>query len=190
MLHGVWSNESDLFGLREYFPENIMIISLRGGFILWSGRHAWYPVDFSTGTPRYSICDVEQWFAEIVTCINKIHADYGITYDNIFLMGFSQGAIMSYYTLYHAPEKIGGIIALSGRILDELSKQSAIDKEKYLTKRVFIGHGTEDRVIPLSASEIAAHFIESLDIIPVIKLYHEPHTITSPEIHDIIQWLG
>jgi phospholipase/carboxylesterase len=147
-------------------------------------------VDFSTGKPIYDIRDVERGLTEIVTCIEDVHTRHGISYESIFLMGFSQGAIVSYYTLYHAPEKIGGIIALSGRILDELSKQSTIDKEKYLTKRVFIGHGTEDRVIPLSASEIAAHFIESLDIIPVIKVYHAPHTITSLEIHDIIQWLG
>ena len=58
-------------------------------------------------------------------------------------MGFSQGAIMSYYTLWKSPEKIGGIIALSGRILDEIELQS-VDTSQYQGKKVFVGHGTLD----------------------------------------------
>ncbi len=44
---------------------------------------------------------------------------------------------MSYYTLWKSPELIGGIIALSGRLLSEIDV-SDIDQTKYSTKRVFI----------------------------------------------------
>jgi len=189
MLHGVWSNESDLFSLQRYFGDDILVISLRGIFTLWTWQYAWYPVDFSTGKPIYDIRDIERGFTEIVTCIDEVHTDYGISYESIFLMWFSQGAIISYYTLYHAPEKIGGIIALSGRILDELSTQST-QSETYLNKRVFIGHGTEDQVIPVGASDIVERFIVWLGIIPMIHLYSAPHTITPDEMHDIVIWLN
>jgi phospholipase/carboxylesterase len=147
-------------------------------------------VDFSTGKPVYNFRDVERGFAEIVTCIEEIHVNYDIAYDSVFLMGFSQGAIMSYYTLYHAPEKIGGIIALSGRILSELSSESSIQSEKYIQKRVFIGHGTEDQMIPVSASDTAQRFIQSLGIVPSLQLYSAPHTITPQEMRDIVNWFG
>ena len=40
--------------------------------------------------------------------------------DKVFLVGFSQGAIMSYEVALRHPEAVGGIAALSGRILPVL----------------------------------------------------------------------
>lgn len=188
MLHGVWSNEQDLFALSDRFSEDTMILSLQWPFSLGWGRYAWYKVDFSTGKPVYAPQDVELWYDEILSCIRKISEKYTIKNENIFLMGFSQGAIMSYYTLWKSPETIWGIIALSGRLLAEIDT-THIQEEKYLGKRVFIGHGELDSVIPFSASEMTQEFIRKLGIIPDFHMYKSPHTITDTEIWDIINFL-
>lgn len=60
MLHGVGSNQDDLFGLASNFSADIYIFSLQGIFSLGAGRYAWYPVDFSTGKPLYKTEDVEK----------------------------------------------------------------------------------------------------------------------------------
>ena len=104
-------------------------------------------------------------------------------------MGFSQGAIMSYYTLWRSPELIGGIIALSGRLLSEIDI-SAIDQTQYSTKRVFIGHGTEDRVMPVSASELTSRFVRAIGLDPMLRYYPIAHTISRDEIIDIVEYLG
>jgi len=70
-------------------------------------------------------------------CIKDITEKYQLSPEQIFLLGFSQGAIMSYYTLWRSPELLGGIIALSGRLLAEIDI-SQIQKESYSSKRVFI----------------------------------------------------
>lgn len=88
---------------------------------------------------------------------------------------------MSYYTLWKSPEKIGGIIALSGRLLTEIDGVNILE-EKYREKRVFIGHGELDTVIPFSASEVTQEFIKKLGIIPEFHSYPAPHTITEREI--------
>lgn len=72
-----------------------------------------------------------------MSMIREVRRDYALPVEHIFLMGFSQGAIMSYYTLWRSPEWIGGIIALSGRILTEIDTED-IDTNAYESKRVFI----------------------------------------------------
>ena len=51
LLHGVGSNESDLFGLANDLPDDFLIISPRGPFKIGEHSYAWYQVDFSTGRP-------------------------------------------------------------------------------------------------------------------------------------------
>ena len=189
MLHGVWSNELDLFALKEKLGNDLVTISLRAPFTLWKGRFAWYPVDFSSGNPVYATQDVEIGFREIVTCIDEVKSKYDISPENIFLLGFSQWAIMSYYILWRSPEKIGGIIGLSGRLLDEI-EPDAVDPVDYAGKRVFIGHGVDDTVIPVTATGPTSLFARKLAIEPTVKFYPIGHSISSDEIADIRTWLG
>ena len=188
MLHGVGSNEADLFALADNFPKDTLIFSLRWPFDLGGGRYAWFPVDFSTGAPVYRSADVERGHESITTYIREVTEQYGIDPEQIYLMGFSQGAIMSYYTLWSSPELIGGIIALSGRLLSEIDVVG-IDQWRYNKKRVFIGHGTEDRVMPVSASELTSGFVRDIGLEPTVRYYPIGHTISQAEMADIVEWL-
>jgi phospholipase/carboxylesterase len=96
---------------------------------------------------------------------------------------------MSYYTLWRSPELIGGIIALSGRLRSEIDV-SGIDQSRYNTKRVFIGHGTEDRVIPVAASELKSGFVRVIGLEPTLRYYPIGHTISRDEIAHIVEYLG
>jgi phospholipase/carboxylesterase len=145
-------------------------------------------VDFATGAPVYRTADVERGYESIVGYIREIIEQYDIYPGQIYLMGFSQGAIISYYTFWRSPELIGGIIALSGRLLSEIDVET-IDQSIYSTKRVFIGHGTEDRVIPVSASELTSGFIRDIGLSPTLRYYPIGHTLSRDEIADIVEWL-
>ena len=136
----------------------------------------------------YRSTDVERGYESITTYITQVTEQYDISPGQIYLIGFSQGAIMSYYTLWRSPELIGGIIALSGRLLSEIDV-SGIDKTQYSTKRVFIGHGTEDRVIPVGASELTSKFVRDIGLDPTVVCYPIGHTISRDEIKDIVDWL-
>jgi phospholipase/carboxylesterase len=137
----------------------------------------------------YRTADVDRGYESIVAYIREVIGQYGIDPGQIYLMGFSQGAIMSYYTLWRSPELIGGIIALSGRLLSEIDVEG-IEKGRYSTKRVFIGHGTEDRVIPVSASELTSEFVRDIGLSPTLRYYPIGHTITRDEMANIVEWLG
>lgn len=188
MLHGVWSNEADLFALKFNFSEHDYIFSLQWPFHLGGNRYAWYRVDFSTGKPVYEVDDVMIGYSYITDCIKDITAKYQLSSENIFLMWFSQWAIMSYYTLSRSPELFRGMIWLSGRILPEIDT-SSMDLDLFSWKRVFIWHGTEDQMISVRESDRAVEFARSLGIEPDLRLYGAPHTITKDEIRDILDWI-
>ncbi len=51
LLHGVGSNEKDLFSFATHLPDKFRIISARAPIELGPSSFAWYQVDFSSGKP-------------------------------------------------------------------------------------------------------------------------------------------
>lgn len=181
MLHWVWSNKEDLFSLSEEFKD-FNIFSLNWPNIIWYNRFAWYEVDFSTGKPLYDYNNVVKWYDYIVWFIKYINEKYDIPFENIYLFWFSQWAIMSYYLLWKNSEIISWIIALSGRLLNEINIS---DNKKIENKKVFIGHWIQDNVIWVNNLELNKQYIDSLWIPSTTKIYNMWHSIILDEINDI-----
>jgi phospholipase/carboxylesterase len=146
LLHGVGSNEQDLFGLADQLPSDFYVLSVRAPFALGAGRFAWYNVDFSSGKPVF---DVEQELTSrdlLTRFVTEIKVKYKL--EKVFLGGFSQGAIMSYSVGLSHPTEITGVVALSGRILEEI--QRTITSGEDLSKlNVFLAHGIQDDKLPI-----------------------------------------
>ncbi len=189
MLHGFWSNKEDLFPLVSYFHDDDYIFSLDAPLKLnWSGK-AWYELDFSnTEKHIYDFSEVEAWYRYILDFIESMSQKYSISSKNIYLLGFSQGTIMSYYLLSESPDSIAWVIGLSGKLLQEIESTEP-QKKSYENKRVFVWHGKQDNVIPMDAAEKVGKWLTGLQIQPTIRLYDMPHTIINEEMNDVIDWL-
>lgn len=55
LLHGVGSNEEDLFSLASNLPDSFLIVSLRGPLVLGPKSFGWYEVLFTTGQPKINL---------------------------------------------------------------------------------------------------------------------------------------
>lgn len=188
LLHGVGSNEADLFRLREQLPKNLLIISAQAPIKMGNGRYAWYLVDFSTGKPLYKAEEASKTQKVIIKFIDEIIAKYNIKHENLYLLGFSQGAIMSLGIALVAPEKIKGALALSGRILKE-DKDKKVSNEALKHLKIMIGHGTDDKVLPIFHARESKDLIESLAIDLIYKEYPMGHQINNQELQDVITFL-
>ncbi|RZL12983.1 MAG: hypothetical protein EOO89_18485 [Pedobacter sp.] len=51
LLHGVGSNEEDLFRFAESFPKGFVIVSARAPYTLAPGKYAWFELNYSAGKP-------------------------------------------------------------------------------------------------------------------------------------------
>jgi phospholipase/carboxylesterase len=176
LLHGVGSNEEDLFSLAPALPDNFMIVSARAPIALGPNSYAWYQVDFSTGKPVYDFNQQEKSRNTLIQFIEFIKKEKGISSNEIYLCGFSQGAIMSYNIALTRPDLIKGAALMSGRLIEEI-KPFAVVKEKLQHLNLFISHGTNDNVLPIDYARTANTYFKSLDINALYKEYNAVHTI-------------
>src|SRR5262249_59666988 len=82
---------------------------------------AWFRIDFRPGgaiVPDRT--QAEATLADLVRWLAAAPARLGTDPDRTYLLGFSQGAMMSLGVLVTAPERIAGVVALSGRAPDDL----------------------------------------------------------------------
>src|SRR5687767_7263740 len=94
LLHGVGSNEHDLFSLAPQLDDRVLILSVRAPNVRTVGSYAWFNVTFA---PQGSVIDPQQ--AErsrlaLIQFIGEATQAYGVDPRQVYLMGFSQGAIM------------------------------------------------------------------------------------------------
>lgn len=186
LLHGVGSNEEDLFSLAKYLPADFWIISPRGYYTLGTGRYAWYEVGFSSGTPEINSLQEENSRKIIIQFIEQLKNKYQI--EDIYLGGFSQGAIMSYSIGLTDPKILKGIIALSGRILHEI-RPGVVNNPQLQQLKVFIAHGSQDGTLPVFYAKEAIEYLKQLNINPEYHEFQMGHQISNDVLDAINKWL-
>ena len=186
LLHGVGSYEQDLFSLADQLPQDFYIITPRGPYTLGAGKYAWYNVDFSTGKPVYNTEQELSSRQAIAKFINLVKEKYNL--DEVYVGGFSQGAIMSYSIGLLYPNEVTGIIAFSGRLLEEI--KPLVKKDDHLQKlKTFIAHGVQDNTLPVHYARGAKHYIEGLGISCSYHEYTIGHQISNEVLQDLNSWL-
>ena len=185
-MHGVGSNEQDLFSLADQLPGEYYIVAARGQYTLEPGRYAWYNVDFSTGKP---VIDAGQELSSrelLKQFIEQLKQKYSLT--EIYIGGFSQGSIMSYSVALTSPEQVRGVIALSGRVLEPI--QASVTKNERLSHlKIFVAHGTQDGTLPVYYAQQAKTFLQSLNVSLTYHEYPMGHQINAEVLKDLIAWL-
>ncbi|PBQ33114.1 hypothetical protein CNR22_15445 [Sphingobacteriaceae bacterium] len=190
LLHGYGSNESDLFDLAKTMDPKFITFSLRAPNDSKEQGYCWYELDrFPNGDFKYDYKQAEVSRAKILSFISNACRAYQLDSTQVFLLGFSQGTIMSYDIALHSPQKIKGIVALSGRLMEEskLQKTNLMQLKKI---KFFIGHGTSDNVIKLTEAEKASAFLKEKGVSQIIyKTYEMPHSVSGNELNDLRSWL-
>ncbi|MFY9308591.1 MAG: esterase [Bacteroidia bacterium] len=188
LLHGVGSNEKDLFSFANQLPDSYLVISARAPFTLGPESFAWYHVDFSASKPIINKEEEEKSRNTIIQFITDLKKDFVFDEGQVFLAGFSQGAIMAYSVGLTRPDLVRGVIAMSGRLLDEV-KPFIASQEKVCKLKVFISHGTNDPVLGIQYARESLAFLQTLKINATYKEYPEGHTISSTMLSNMVQWL-
>lgn len=187
MLHGVGRNENDMFSLADQLPDDFLIISPRASFTIANGKYAWYVVDFSTGKPIFN-AEQETVSREVITkFVEEVKRIFDI--NEIYLGGFSQGAIMSYSIGLTNPKLVKGVVALSGRILAEM-RPSIIMNADLQNLKIFVGHGILDKTLPIHFAKEAFAYLENSGVQLSYHEYNMGHQITGAVIQDLNAWLA
>ena len=189
LMHGVGSNEEDLFGLADFVPPDFHVLSLRAPYTMAPHMYAWFQFSVNPDGSRNIDEQQEQASRALVeqTC-QQACAQLQIPPERVVLGGFSQGGIMSLSVLLTQPALLRAVLVWHSRLLPQIAAHE-VDAAQLAEHKAWVSHGTEDDVIPLAQ----AHAIRShLQATPLALSYHEypcRHQLHPQELRESMQWL-
>jgi len=171
-------------GIRFVFPHAPMLpVTINGGRMM----PAWYDIwatEFGRDDDEKTIRDSQ---ADIGALIER-EKTRGIASDRILLAGFSQGCAMTFQTGLRYPEKLGGLLCLSGY----LPLEASFEAERSAANRdipIYYGHGRSDQVIPITRAQQSLAFLQRHGYDVEWHEYDMPHSVCMEEIDDISAFL-
>ena len=195
-LHGLGADSSDFCSIihefnlpadhhtRFIFPDApLRSITINGGMQM----RGWYDItnmDFNQRQDQNGVLAS----AELVWQLLAEQVQSGIKSENIIIAGFSQGAALSFYSGLCCPQKIAGIVALSGYV--PISAHfKAQHSEVNLTTKIFQAHGLYDPVVSFHFGEQSHKLLQELGYNVSFNTYAMEHTLCTQEIDDIAQFI-
>ena len=194
-MHGLGADANDFYGIppelrlpdglhvRYVFPNAPQIpVTINNGMIM----RAWYDVTTinARGQDEAGIRQSAGWIDELVT--HEI--DRGVAARRIVLAGFSQGGAMALFAGLRYPEKLAGMMCLSGYLL--LSKTLTVESsEANRAVPIFQAHGTADPMVP---HDLGRGCYDALVKAGYRVDWHEypmAHQLCLEEVRDIGDWL-
>ncbi|WIW00244.1 alpha/beta hydrolase [Paucibacter aquatile] len=196
VLHGLGADGHDFVPLCEeldlralgavrfifpHAPEQA--VTLNGGYVM----RAWYDIRQVDLQRQEDAAGVRASGAAIAALIDAERAR-GVPAQRIVLMGFSQGCAMSLFTGLRYPERLGGIVALSGyNPLAEHFEAERSDANR-LTP-IFMAHGRLDPVVVPARGEAAREQLRALGHTVEWHDYRMDHSVCPEELRDLQAWL-
>ncbi len=189
LLHGLRSNEDDLISLANVLDKRLLVVSARAPFDEGGDKYKWYDYQrIGQGKAKIDKVQAEQSRKLVIKLIDQLVAAYGVDSKQVFVGGFSQGAMMSYSVGLSVPEKVKGIIAFSGKIPDEIETVIA-DKSELSDLSVFISHGKQDPILPFKDALSDQQFLENMNIKTSFHEYDSKHSLSRQNIADFARWM-
>ncbi len=179
--------ELDLTGLpaiRFVFPHaETMPVTINNGYVM----RAWYDILGMDLVRREDEAGLRASQARIEQLIAREVAR-GIAPERIVLAGFSQGCAMTLQTGLRHPQKLAGLMCLSGYLplADKIgTERSAANQQT----PIFMAHGRGDNVVLINRAEASRELLSSLGYAIEWHEYMMPHSVCEEEIDDIGDWL-
>lgn len=154
MLHGWTGDEDSMWVFAGRLPKNALLIAPRGLYPSPLGGYAWH-TQRSRLWPRVEEFDVAvEALLGLFSPQNFPAGDFS----QLRLVGFSQGAALTFALGLQHPEQVQALAGLAG-FLPDGSAELAVG-QPLLDKPVFLAHGTRDELVPVEKARLAATILE------------------------------
>jgi phospholipase/carboxylesterase len=188
LLHGVGSNEADLFGLAPYLDQRFVVVSARAPVRLGPGSFGWFRIDFTSEGMVADLAQAKRSLEMLPGFIDELIETYATDARRTYLAGFSQGAMMSLALLLTRPERLAGVAAMSGRLPRQVIEASP-DRDALDKMPVIITHGLQDPVLPVENARAAREYLEQLPVDLTYREYPMGHEVSMESLRDVTAWL-
>jgi phospholipase/carboxylesterase len=183
-LHGRGSHERDLIGLAPYLPQEFLWISPRGTFTLGPDSFEWFQIT-QIGKPDPT--RLANALHTLDTFIDEIIANYPVDKSKLYLLGFSQGSIVSMSYALTKPQRVAGIISQSGYIPHESGLQ--INEAGIKNKPFILTHGIQDPMLPVDWARRSHDTLRKLETDVEYHEFNMGHNVSEESLTVINAWL-
>lgn len=169
---------------RFVFPHApTMPVTLNGGYVM----RAWYDILGTDLVRREDEAGLRSSQAAIEALLGREMAR-GIAPGRIVLAGFSQGGAVTLQVGLRQPEPLAGLVVLSSYL--PLAAQAAAERhEGSRSVPIFMAHGTQDPVVPLTRGTTARDQLQQLGYAVEWHEYPMPHSVCAEEVEAIAAFL-
>lgn len=196
LLHGLGADGNDFvpivseinaltkLPLRFVFPNAPhRAVTINNGYVM----PAWYDITSATIQERGDHAGIMESVKQLKQIIEH-EKTLGTPDNKIVLAGFSQGAVVALTTGLHYDKTLAGILAISGYLPFSETQLPDISAANRNTP-IFIGHGTQDPIVPLAAGTAAFELVKKLGYNVTMHKYQMAHSVCEQEVVDIGAWL-
>ena len=188
LLHGIGSYEGDLMALAPYLDARFFVVGARAPIVMGPDAYGWYRTDFSAARRVIDPAEPVRSRAILLRFVEELIGAYGLDARGVYLMGFSQGAIMTLGIALMRPDWLAGAVVMSGRPLPELVAPAA--KPASLTGfPILVVHGTEDPVLPVENGRQIREMLRTLPVELTYREYPIGHQVAAESLRDVALWL-
>ncbi len=178
-----------------HIPQASQICEIHEGKRQWYSMHRFDPDDRRRLVPTIDECaaiydrmtlGLQQAYDEVVPYIEQTLCEYDLTYDDVYLCGFSQGAMVALYTGLMLPQKLRGVISFSGI----LAGQRMVCENAQSTPDTLLIHGNDDGYVRFDAQNYSAQHIKKLGCKVKKKIIDGgSHTISEPALKAAVSFI-
>lgn len=175
MIHGRGGSAQDILSLAAHLNTNDYAL-----LAPQATNNTWYPTSF-LAAPAIN----EPWLSSAIDVIDEVVADVvakGILKENIFFLGFSQGACLTLEYVTRNATKYGGVVAFTGGLIGDKIYSENYSGD-FAGTPIFIGTSNPDPHVPVSRVQETTAVLESMHAEVFEKIYPGMgHTISQDEI--------
>lgn len=171
-------------GIRFVFPHaETMPVTINNGYVM----RAWYDIlgmDLVRREDTQGLRTSQQRIDDLIA--REIAR--GIPAERIVLAGFSQGCAMALQTGLRYPQRLAGLMCLSGY----LPLADTIADERHAANQdtaIFMAHGRGDGVVLINRAEASRDLLQQLGYHVEWHEYMMQHSVCAEEVDDISRWL-
>jgi phospholipase/carboxylesterase len=186
MLHGAGGNGHVFESMIPRLDGRFRVVVPRGTLVIAPDKFAWFELNDDDMSPNTS--QIESARQALLKFIDEAVKAFDADPHQVYLLGFSQGAMMSLSMALLWPDRFAGAVVLSGTLLPDVPRRMP-SKSELAGLPLFVAHGTADRVLPIAFGRAIR---DTLDPLPVKLEYAEwpiGHEIDDDERDKSFAWL-
>lgn len=175
MLHGRGADARDIISLAEYLKARDFALLAPE-----AEKNSWYPYSFLAPQRQN-----EPWLSSALEMLKNLVVgliDSGIKQEEIYLLGFSQGACLTLEFAARNAKRYGGVIAFTGGLIGDRIRSENYQGD-FMNTPVFIGTSDPDPHVPLERVNSTSEVLRKMNAEVTLKVYKNMgHTISQDEI--------